>query len=105
MVTDKAKTECLRNVCIFLFSGTGMTEYVIEKIKSELEQKQVIVDIYPIETVKIRKIDLETYDAIRIAYRVHAYNAPRIVIDFARQKQFAMPIDFVVKYDELKVKS
>ena len=48
-------------ICIFLFSGTGMTKYVIENIKNLLEAKQAVVDIFLIENVKIENISLNNY--------------------------------------------
>lgn len=75
----------MQRICIFLFSGTGMTRYVVDKIKPELEKLQVQVDIYPIETTRVSAISLDAYDAVGIAYPVHAFNAPKIVINFARK--------------------
>ena len=75
----------LKNICIFLFSGTGMTKYVIEKIKTELETRQICVNIYCIENVKIDTVPFDSYDAIGFAYPVHSFNAPKIMIDFAKK--------------------
>jgi len=79
--------ESNKKICIFLFSGTGMTKYVIENLKCGLEAKQAIVDIFLIENVQIESISLSNYDIIGIAYPVHAFNAPRKVIDFAKKLQ------------------
>lgn len=75
----------MKRICVFLFSGTGMTKYVVDKIKLELEKLQQQVDIYPIEKTKIQNISLSTYDMVGIAYPVHAFNAPKIVVDFVRK--------------------
>jgi ferredoxin/flavodoxin len=75
----------MKKICIFLFSGTGMTKYVVDNITRELQKIQVKFDIYPIEKTQIQDISLSTYDTVGIAYPVHAFNAPKIVIDFARQ--------------------
>jgi ferredoxin len=75
----------MKRIGVFLFSGTGMTKYVIDKLKLELEKLEAQVDIYPIEKTKIQSIAFHTYDRVGIAYPVHAFNAPKIVIDFARQ--------------------
>ena len=75
----------IKKVCIFLFSGTGMTKYVIDKLKNEFEIKQINVDIHFIENTQIEKVQFINYDIVGIAYPVHAFNAPRIVIDFARK--------------------
>lgn len=44
----------MKKVCIFLFSGTGMTRYVVDKITHELENLQVKVDVYPIEKLRFK---------------------------------------------------
>ena len=77
--------ENVKNICIFLFSGTGMTKYVIERIKYGLEVKQVSVDIFLIENVILENILLNNYDILGIAYPVHAFNAPKKVIDFIKK--------------------
>ncbi len=109
----------MKKVCIFVFSGTGMTRYVVDKITQELEALDVAVDCYPIETAQIERIPLGAYDLLGIAYPVHAFNAPQIVINFAKQLPAAAacnvflistagennPVNysssnFAVKYDE-----
>ncbi len=75
----------MKNVCVFFFSGTGMTKYAVDQIARVLEGLSVKVDIYPIETTHIQDISLSVYDAVGIAYSVHAFNAPKIVINFAKQ--------------------
>ena len=49
----------------------------------EFAQYKVVVDCVSIEKVLKQSIDLSEYDLLGIAYPVHAFNAPRIVIDFA----------------------
>ena len=75
----------MKKICIFLFSGTGMTKYVANKISSGLAEKQVHVDLYSIENTVPWEIPIYDYDAIGIAYPVHAWNAPEIVVKFAKQ--------------------
>lgn len=74
----------MKNVCVLQFSGTGMTKYVVEQIAKELERLSITVDVYPIETTPIQSIPFGTYDAVGIAYPVHAFNAPKIVIRYAK---------------------
>ena len=81
----------MRKICIFSFSGTGMTNYVVDLIKTELEKRNLGVDVHKIEYTKARDIDLEAYDSIGIAYPVHSFNAPKIVIDFAK----TLPLAFI----------
>ena len=75
----------MKRICVFLFSGTGMTKYVIDKLKHEFELLGLAVDVYFIETVKMESISPDSYDSIGIAYPVHAFNAPKIVIDFVKK--------------------
>jgi len=136
----------LSNICIFCFSGTGMTRYVVERLKEEFENQKNHVDIYNIEDVKVQDIKFDNYDVLGIANPVHSFNAPKIVIDFAKKiprvesmsafvistaggyhamnfaasdllskilrkkgfdvfydRQFNMPSNFIIKYDESQV--
>jgi len=62
-----------------------MTKYVIDKIQFELKRKQAYVDIYNIENIRAQSIHFNNYDTVGIAYPVHSFNAPKIVINFAIQ--------------------
>ena len=74
----------MKKICIFCFSGTGMTRYVVEKLKFGLEEQQAQADIFDLANTRIADVALESYDALGIAYPIHSFNAPKIVIDFAR---------------------
>jgi len=75
----------MKKICIFLFSGTGMTKYVIDRMKKEFEGRQVIADVFLIEKSIAEDFSYEEYDAIGVAYPVHSFNAPEIVVKFARR--------------------
>ena len=75
----------MKKACVFVFSGTGMTRYVVDKIVQGFEALGVAVDCYPIETAQVEQVPLDTYDLLGIAYPVHAFNAPQIVINFAKR--------------------
>lgn len=75
----------MKKVCVLLFSGTGFTRYVVDQITRELEALSVTVDVYPVENTPIQNIPFSAYDTVGIAYPVHAFNAPKIVVNFARQ--------------------
>ena len=62
-----------------------MTNYVVSKIKDELEKINILTDVYKIENTSAQELNLQNYDIIGIAYPVHSFNAPKIVIDFAKQ--------------------
>lgn len=136
----------MKKVGIFLFSGTGMTKYVTDKIKYEFEKQQIEFDIYNIEDAQIANILIADYDAIGVANPVHSLNTPKIMVDFVKKlpkvdgikafiintvgeynplnfassnllikiltqkgfevfyfKQFTMPSNWIVKYDEKQV--
>ena len=54
----------VERVCIFLFSGTGMTRYIAGKMTAEFEEHQVSVNIFPIENVRIEDISFQDYNEI-----------------------------------------
>ena len=83
----------MKNICMFWFSGTGMTKYVVDQIARTLEERSLTVNLYPIETTSIQSIPLGPYDAVGIAYPVHAFNAPKIVIRFAKALPVAASTD------------
>jgi Pyruvate/2-oxoacid:ferredoxin oxidoreductase delta subunit len=60
-----------------------MTKYCVELVRHELEKQNVSINIFNIEDIKIQDIPLDTYDLLGIAYPVHSFNAPQIVIKFA----------------------
>ena len=75
----------MKKLCLYFFSGTGMTKYVVDKFVNEFEQHSVAVDCFKIEEPRIHKSSLSEYDVLGIAYPVHSFNAPKIVIDFVKQ--------------------
>ena len=78
------KDDSVKRVCVFLFSGTGMTRYVVRRLSKELEKQQAAVDVFEIEERPARNISFLEYDVVGVAYPVHSFNAPKIVIDFAK---------------------
>ena len=75
----------LQRIGVFYFSGTGMTRYVVEKLELELAKHKVQADVFDIAKTHVFSTPLNIYDSIGIAYPVHAFNAPKIVIDYAQQ--------------------
>lgn len=75
----------LNRACIFVFSGTGMTNYVVSKIKDALKSLNLLLEVHLIENTNAQDFPVQDYDIIGIAYPVHSFNAPKIVIDFAKQ--------------------
>lgn len=79
----------MKKACVFVFSGTGMTRYVVDKIVQGLGHLAWRWIVAPLETAQVEQVPLGTYDLLGIAYPVHAFNAPQIVINFAKQLQAA----------------
>jgi len=75
----------MKKICLYCFSGTGMTRYVADKLVGEFEKHQVAADCFRIEDAESRSVALSGYDAFGIAYPVHAFNAPKIVMDFIKR--------------------
>jgi len=76
--------ESMKKICLYLFSGTGMTEHVVNKLISELANNLISIDCFKIDKTDTKTISLSGYDAVGIAYPVHSFNAPKIVIDFVK---------------------
>lgn len=72
---------------IFYFSGTGNTKKIVEEAVRAFETSGCAVDVFPLETLVCggTKIELDAYDKVGIAYPVHAFNAPHIVLEFVKQ--------------------
>lgn len=71
-------------VAIYYFSGTGNTELTVKKWQSEAKKHNIEVDLFKIEEIK-DEIDVSSYDKIGFGYPIHAFNAPRIVLKFAKK--------------------
>jgi len=66
---------------VFYFSGTGNTARVVESWTEALDSYGIGSDTFRIEEKP--KADFSEYNSIGIAYPIHAFNAPKIVLDFA----------------------
>ena len=71
-------------ILICYFSGTGNTQRVVYKFKEALADKGAEVDVFRIESPEFN-LNVNDYDKIGIAYPVHAFNAPKLVLDFAKK--------------------
>lgn len=70
-------------ILICYFSGTGNTRMVVNKYVENLKNEGVETDLYKIESNNFQ-YDVTDYEMIGIAYPVHAFNAPSIVLNFAK---------------------
>jgi len=75
----------MKRIGVFFFSGTGMTKYVIEELKNKFENHQICFDCFAIENAEMQEIKLDSYDMVGVAYPVHSFNAPQIVINFVKR--------------------
>ena len=70
-------------VLLCYFSGTGNTRKVINRFAEVFAEHEVSVDLYRIEENNFT-YNLDDYDMIGIGYPVHAFNAPSIILNFAK---------------------
>ena len=63
-----------------LFSGTYNTLRVVNNIKANLKDHEVDV----IDVTKRKIDDVSNYDHLIICYPIYAFNAPKPIIDFAK---------------------
>jgi len=90
----------IKKIGIYFFSGTGFTGYVTERLSGEFKKRGISVDRIAIKKTKegdfSGSLPLSAapgYDAIGIAYPVHSFNAPKIVINFAGQLPTSNGVD------------
>lgn len=70
-------------VLLCYFSGTGNTKKVVDKYVEAFNKNDVTVDVYKIEENNFN-YNIEDYDMIGFGYPVHAFNAPSIILKFAK---------------------
>jgi ferredoxin len=70
---------------ILYFSGTGNTAYIAEKLKLDLENKNLGIDseISPLEIFSVDTI--HNYDLVCFGFPVYALDSPEIVKNFLKQ--------------------
>ena len=76
-------------ILINYFTGSGNTLRVLKEFIREFENKGHTIDLIQIENqlYKLEKkidVNFEDYDLIGIGYPVHAFNAPEIMLDWAK---------------------
>jgi ferredoxin/flavodoxin len=69
-------------LCLYYFSGTLNTEHVAKALQKEWGEEATLFRIgWPFAGIP----DPNDYDLIGIGYPIHAFNTPKIVLDFFRQ--------------------
>ncbi len=69
-------------VLICYFSGTGNTKKVVDAFREQFEKNSCEVTLHCVE--KPLEEDLHSFDLVGIAYPVHAFNAPPIIVNFVK---------------------
>ncbi len=75
----------MKNAIIYVFSGTGNTYKICELYKAEFEKNGVETTLYDIKAGLDDLPDANKFDYAGFAYPVHAFNAPKIMLDLARK--------------------
>lgn len=92
----------MKNAVIYVFSGTGNTARICDLYKTEFEKAEVDTTVYKV-TADFEDIpDPNAYDYVGFAYPIHAFNAPKIMIELARRLPDADKKDARKKYFVLK---
>ena len=69
---------------IYYFSGTGNTKRICLLYKQEFENNGVETTVYPVVSDMSDIPDPAGFDYVGFAYPIHAFNAPKIMLKFAR---------------------
>ena len=72
-------------LAFYYFSGTGNTEIVVNKWAKEASKIGHECNVFNIENITDQDVFASDYDNICIAYPIHAFNAPEIVLKFVRK--------------------
>lgn len=72
-------------IAVYYFSATGNTKKLASLYKQRFEELGHECELFTIPQDKDKKIDLSGFDMLGIGYPIHAFNAPKIVLKFAKQ--------------------
>lgn len=75
----------MRKAILYVFSGTGNTKLAAEEFSKNFEKYDIETTIYMISSKFEEVPDPSEYDIIGFGYPVHAFNAPQLVVNFARK--------------------
>lgn len=71
-------------VLICVFSGTGHTFIAAKAIEKNLKEAGVTVDLHAVKKPFKDIPDTSSYDYVGLGYPIHAFNAPKIFVEFCR---------------------
>lgn len=69
-------------IAVFYFSGTGNTRKVALAYKENFEVTGNECDLF--ELPLKQKVDITGYDLVGVGYPIHSFNAPQLVLQFAK---------------------
>ena len=84
------------NAIIYVFSGTGNTMRITSLFKDEFEKMGVKTTLYPVCSAMSDLPDPNAFDYVGFAYPIHAFNAPKILLDLARNLKSVRDKDFFI---------
>ena len=70
-------------IALFCFSATGNTQKIAELYKEQFELRGEECSLFTIPLKQ--EVDFSAYDMIGIGYPIHSFNAPQIVLKFAKK--------------------
>lgn len=74
----------MKKAILYVFSGTGNTKNVADEFKKNLMNYDIETTIYMISDNFTDIPNPNNYDIIGVGYPIHAFNAPQLVINFAK---------------------
>ena len=87
----------MKKAVIYCFSGTGNTAKICGLYRDEFEKNGVDVTLYKVRAGFENLPNPNDFDIVGFAYPVHAFNAPKIMLELAKALPRADKKYFVVK--------
>ena len=75
----------MKNAIIYVFSGTGNTLIASKAIKEKFNKTNIECTIYNVRYPFLNIPDPNNYDVIGFGYPIHAFNTPRIFLNFIKK--------------------
>lgn len=74
----------MKTALVYLFSGTGNTAKCVDIFKRKFEESGVATTVFKVTADLAEAPSADDFDMVGFAYPVHGFNAPQIILDFAR---------------------
>jgi ferredoxin len=75
----------MKKILMFYFSGTGMTKYLLIKLQQALYKLDIQLELVAVELANLDNTNWESYQQVALAYSVHGFNAPQLMVEFAKK--------------------